>query len=105
LSKQSSFADSEKPDKERIPLTQEQLEERLKITQEAYLPIYTLLCHTFDRLEQALDDLSDKSSTNNENILYTQLATSIQNQSLNVLDILKDELTRNVTTMDVDSFF
>jgi hypothetical protein len=49
LSKQSSFAESEKPDKEHIPLTQEQLEERSKITQEAYLPIYTLLCHTLDR--------------------------------------------------------
>ncbi|CAF4668711.1 unnamed protein product, partial [Rotaria socialis] len=32
-------------------------------------------------------------------------ATSIQNQSLNILDILKDELTRNVTTVDVDKFY
>jgi hypothetical protein len=86
-------------------LTPEQLEERSKITQGSYLPVYTLLCHTFDRLEQALDDLSEQSASNNENTLYTQLASSIQNQSLNVLDILKDELTRNVTTMDVDSFF
>jgi hypothetical protein len=105
LSKQASFVNPAKPDKERVPLTAEQLEERSKITQESYLPIYTLLCHTFDRLEQALDDLSDKSPLNYENTLYTQLATSIQNQSLNVLDILKDELTRNVTTMDIDSFF
>ncbi len=105
MSKQSSFAESEKPDKEHIPLTQEQLEERSKITQEAYLPIYTLLCHTLDRLEQALDDLSEKSTSNNEDTLYTQLASSIQNQSLNVLDILKDELTRNMISMNVDSFF
>jgi hypothetical protein len=94
-----------KPDKERVPLTPEQAEERAKITQESYLPIYSLLSHTFDRLEQALDDLSDNSPSNSENNLYTQLASTIQNQSLNVLDILKDELTRNVTTMNVDTFF
>lgn len=88
-----------------MPLTAEQLEERSKITQESYAPIYTLLCSTLDRLEQALDDLSYQSPANYENNLYTQLASSIQNQSLNVLDILKDELTRNVTAMDVDSFF
>jgi hypothetical protein len=56
-------------------------------------------------MEQALDELSDKSPLNYENTLYTQLASSIQNQSLNVLDILKDELTRNVTTMNVNTFF
>ncbi|CAF3227525.1 unnamed protein product [Rotaria sp. Silwood2] len=105
LSKRSSFISPAKPDKEHTQLTPEQLDERFKINQEAYLPVYTLLCHTLDHLEQALDDLSEKSPSNNENTLYTQLATSIQNQSLNVLDILKDELTRNVTSMDVDSFF
>lgn len=88
-----------------MALTGEQIEERAKITHEAYTPVYTLLCATIDRLEQALDDLSSKSSAQYENNLYTQLASSIQNQSLNVLDILKDELTRNVTTMDVNSFF
>ncbi|CAF0839298.1 unnamed protein product [Adineta steineri] len=105
MSKQSSFIDSEKPDKERVQLTQEQIDERLKLTQESYLPVYTLLCHTFDRLEQALDDLSGKSVSTNENALYTQLATSIQNQSLDILDILKDELTRNVMSVDMDNFF
>lgn len=69
------------------------------------MPIYTLLCRTFDRFEQALDDLSAKSDEQNPSSVYNRLATSIQNQSLNVLDILKDELTRNVTTMDVESFF
>ncbi|CAF3553959.1 unnamed protein product [Rotaria sp. Silwood1] len=105
MSKRSSFISPAKPDKEHIQLTSEQLDQRYKINQEAYLPIYTLLCHTLDHLEQALDDLSEKSLSNNENTLYTQLATTIQNQSLNVLDILKDELTRNVTSMDVNSFF
>jgi hypothetical protein len=105
LNKQPSFVSPSKPDTEGIPLTAEQIEERSRITQESYLPIYTLLCHTFDRMEQALDDLSDKSPSNYENILYTQLESSIQNQSLNVLDILKDELTRNLTTLDMNSFF
>ncbi|CAF1052169.1 unnamed protein product [Adineta ricciae] len=104
LSKQSSFVDSEKPEKESVTLTQEQLEERARAAQEAYLPIYTLLCHTFDRLEQALDDLSGKSSAN-EDALYSQLATTIQNQSLNVLDILRDELTQNVLSIDMNNFF
>ncbi|CAF1082594.1 unnamed protein product [Rotaria sordida] len=105
MSKRPSFISPAKPDKERFQLTPQQLDERFKLTQQAYLPIYSLLCHTFDRLEQALDDLSEKSPSNNENTLYTQLATTIQNQSLNVLDILKDELTRNVTSIDVNSFF
>lgn len=104
MSKQSSFVDPEKPEKESVSLTQEQLEERARAAQEAYLPIYTLLCHTFDRLEQALDDLSGKSSAN-EDALYSQLATTIQNQSLNVLDILRDELTRNVLSIDMNNFF
>ncbi|CAF1189127.1 unnamed protein product [Rotaria sordida] len=105
MSKRPSFISPAKPDKERFQLTPQQLDERFKLTQQAYLPIYSLLCHTFDRLEQALDDLSEKSPSNNENTLYTQLATTIQNQSLNVLDILKDELIRNVTSIDVNSFF
>ena len=54
-----SFVSPAKPDKERLPLTPVQLEERAKINETSYLPIYTLLCHTFDRLEQALDDLSE----------------------------------------------
>ncbi|CAF3908587.1 unnamed protein product [Rotaria magnacalcarata] len=105
LTKRPSFISPAKPDKEHAQLTPEQLDERFKLSQGAYLPIYTLLCHTFDRLEQALDDLSEKSPSNNENTIYSQLATSIQNQSLNILDILKDELTRNVTTVDVDKFY
>ena len=103
--KRPSFVSPAKPDKEHSQLTPDQLDERFKLSQGAYLPIYTLLCHTFDRLEQALDDLSEKSPSNNEITLYSQLATSIQNQSLNILDILKDELTRNVTTVDVDKFY
>ncbi|CAF4672276.1 unnamed protein product [Rotaria socialis] len=105
LTKRPSFVSPAKPDKEHSQLTPQQLDERFKLSQGAYLPIYTLLCHTFDRLEQALDDLSEKSPSNNESTLYSQLATSIQNQSLNILDILKDELTRNVTTVDVDKFY
>lgn len=105
MSKQASFVSPAKPDKERLPLTPEQIEERAKITEASYLPVYTLLCRTFDRFEQALEDLSSKSDTANPSSLYNRLAMSIQNQSLNVLDILKDELTRNVTTMDVESFF
>lgn len=105
MSKQTSFVSPAKPDKERAALSPEQLEERAKIAEASYLPIYTLLCRTLDRFEQALDDLSAKSDEANPSSLYNRLATSIQNQSLNVLDILKDELTRNVTTMDVESFF
>jgi hypothetical protein len=105
MSKQPSFVSPAKPDKERLPLSPEQLEERAKISEASYLPVYTLLCRTFDRFEQALEDLSSKSDTVNPSSLYNRLAMSIQNQSLNVLDILKDELTRNVTTMDVESFF
>ena len=105
LSKQPSFVSPAKPDKERLPLTPAQLEERAKITEASYLPVYNLLCHTFDRLEQALDGLSDNSAVSGDAALYTRLATTIQNQSLNILDILKDELTRNVTSLDVDSIF
>ncbi|CAF4171371.1 unnamed protein product, partial [Rotaria sordida] len=67
MSKQSSFISPAKPDKVDVQLTPQQLDERFKITQEAHLPIYTLLCHTFDRLKQALYDLSEKFSSNNEN--------------------------------------
>ena len=82
-------------------LTPEQLAEQAKLTQASYSPIYDLLCQTLDRLEQALDGLS---STANDAQLYTRLASSIHNQSLNVLDILKDELTRNTTSIAVDRF-
>lgn len=88
-----------------MPLTAEQLEERERINEASYLSIYTLLCNTFDRFEQALDGLSEHRTANDSSLLYTQLASSIQNQSLNVLDILKDELTRNVTSIDMNNFF
>jgi hypothetical protein len=107
MSKLTSFINPVKPDRERPPLTSAQIEERTRITQESYLPISRLLCHAFDRLEQALDELTEKTTTtaDNDAYLYGRLATSIQNPSLNVLDILKDELTRNVTSMEIDSFF
>lgn len=101
------MASPAKPDKERVPLTPAQLEERLKINQASYTPVYTLLCNSLDRFEQALDGLTmgNKNSPHSDANIYAQLASSIQNQSLNVLDILRDELTRNVTAADVDSFF
>lgn len=105
MSKQTSFASPAKPDKERTPLTADQIEERQRISQASYLPIYTLMCKTFDRFEQALNGLTENRSANADAQLYTQLANSIQNQSLNILDILKDELTRNVTTMDMNNFY
>ncbi|CAF4214264.1 unnamed protein product, partial [Rotaria sordida] len=52
-----------------------------------------------------LDDLSERYLSNNENTFCIQLATSIQIQSLNVLDMLEDELTCNVTSIDANSFF
>ncbi|CAF0962629.1 unnamed protein product [Rotaria sordida] len=71
MSKQPSFISPAKPDKVDVQLTPQQLDERFKITQEAHLPIYTLLCHTFDCLKQALYDLSEKFSSNNENTFCT----------------------------------
>ncbi|CAF1368506.1 unnamed protein product [Rotaria sordida] len=66
---------------------------------------YPLLINYEHRMNSILDDLSERSLSNNENTFCIKLATSIQIQSLNVLDMLEDELTRNVTSIDANSFF
>ena len=60
LSKQSSVVSPGKLNRERTPLTLPQMNERSKIMEASDSSICTLLCQTFDRLEQALYDLSDK---------------------------------------------
>jgi hypothetical protein len=104
MNKQRPLSSTIKPELERVPLTPAEIEERDTIIRASYQPIYNLLCHTFDRLEQALDGLAEHDLTNHESNLYARLATSIQNQSLDVLDILRDELNRNVISTDVDHF-